>query len=836
MIQHRAPDEFLLTSPSPTSPGSPTASGGWTSRSKRSAWGSARWRSRASLAGPGRTPRPGRDGAALLRADVRHHRRPAGDGEPHRLHRRPGLRDLGRNAGRHRGVGCRLGRRRRPRGAALRHGCPVHAADRGRAAAAGGGLRLEPLRLQRRPSVHPAGAWVGLDVQGAGGRRSAIHRAEGARARACREELALADGGPGGRLAGLRPRLLGGRPHPPKDHRPVHEDWMVYDADRSRVGYATSIMYSPVLQQHVALARVRPDLAKPGSASSWSSRWTTITSRWRRTSRGCPSTARSARQPDGPMSMDRYDAIVIGAGHNGLVNGAYLARAGMKTLILERRHWSGARPSPRSCVPATGSTFSYALSLLRPQIIQELELTRHGFLPLLMSTRFAPGDDGEYLRFNRDHDETLREIARISPHDADAYEQYSHDLDRVCQAIKPLLDTVPPDPFSDDPEELLALAAVGSRLRGLDKRTLHNAVRLLTGSAADFLDDYFESPLLKGYLASSSIIGSKVGPRSQGSGLVRSSTPLGEHDGEFGTWAFHKGGNGGFTQVLARGGSVRRRDPAGGCRRASADPRGRGDRRALADGTEIAADVVVSALDPRRTFRAGRSARAARRPGRGHPPPEVPGRELEGELRPGCAALASGAGRNPGPVPRLHEHRPVDRLPGARLRRRQVRLVQRGSLHRLRHPVDPDMAPPGKHVLSCFVQYTPYRLRESDWDAEREPMADAPRRRWSASSRASATWSCSARCRHRWTSSARSACRRATSSPASSWRRRCSSSARRRAGRSTARRCTATTSAARARTRRLRDGRAGTPGGGPDPRRSPAGRVMVSLRGAFLRP
>ena len=115
-----------------------------------------------------------------------------------------------------------------------------------------------------------------------------------------------------------------------------------------------------------------------------------------------------------------------------------------------------------------------------------------------MSTRFAPGEDGEYLLFNRDHDETLREIARISPHDADAYEQYSHDLDRVCQAIKPLLDTVPPDPFSDDPEELMALAALGSRLRGLDKRTLHNAVRLLTGSAADFLDDYFESDAAEG--------------------------------------------------------------------------------------------------------------------------------------------------------------------------------------------------------------------------------------------------------------------------------------------------------------------------------------------------
>ena len=201
-------------------------------------------------------------------------------------------------------------------------------------------------------------------------------------------------------------------------------------------------------------------------------------------------------------------------------------------------------------------------------------------MPLLMSTRFAPGEDGEHLRFNRDHDETLREIARISPHDADAYEQYSHDLDRVCQAIKPLLDTVPPDLFSDDPEELLALAAVGSRLRSLDKRTLHNAVRLLTGSAADFLDDYFESELLKGYLASSSIIGSKVGPRSQGSGLVLLFHSLGEHDGEFGTLGVPQGRQRRVHPGACPGRRVvRRRDPdrcAGG---AGPHPRRRDDRR-----------------------------------------------------------------------------------------------------------------------------------------------------------------------------------------------------------------------------------------------------------------
>ena len=340
-----------------------------------------------------------------------------------------------------------------------------------------------------------------------------------------------------------------------------------------------------VLAGAAAAHRAGARATRPGQArqlaSSWSSRWTTITSRWRRTSRGCPSTTRSARPPDGPMSTDRYDAIVVGGGHNGLVNGAYLAKAGLKTLILERRHLVGGAAITEELRPGYWfTTFSYALSLLRPQIIQELELPKHGFMPLLMSTRFAPGEDGEYLRFNRDHDETLREIARISPHDADAYEQYSHDLDRVCQAIKPLLDTVPPDLFSDDPEELLALAAVGSRLRSLDKRTLHNAVRLLTGSAADFLDDYFESGPAEG--VPRLVVDHRLEGRTAVAGLgAGAALPL---PGRARRRVRFVGLPQGRQRRLhpgpgPRGGVVRRRDPDRGAGRARAHPRRRGDRR-----------------------------------------------------------------------------------------------------------------------------------------------------------------------------------------------------------------------------------------------------------------
>lgn len=427
---------------------------------------------------------------------------------------------------------------------------------------------------------------------------------------------------------------------------------------------------------------------------------------------------------------DRYDAIVVGGGHNGLVNGAYLAKGGLKTLILEQRDVVGGAAITEELRPGFWfTTFSYALSLLRPQIVQELELPRHGFLPLLMSSRFAPTPDGEYLWFTQDHDANLREIARNSPHDADAYEQYSHDMDRVCQVIKPLLDMVPPDPFSDDPEELVALASLGSRFRRLDKRTLHNVIRLLTGSAADFLDDYFESELLKGWFASSGIIGSKVGPRSQGSGLVLLFHSLGEHDGEFGTWAFHKGGNGGFTQVLARaavafGAEIRVGSPVERVLTAG----GRVTGVALTDGTELQADVVVSALDPRRTFLELVEPR------------ELPD-DLVDDIRrlkfQGTSSKVNFALDGLPTYPPLADHGAdpfrgfLNIGPSMDYLERAFDDAKYGGFSRepyidgtIQSTIDPDMAPPGKHVMSCFIQYTPYHLRESDWDTEREILGD----------------------------------------------------------------------------------------------------------------
>ncbi len=425
----------------------------------------------------------------------------------------------------------------------------------------------------------------------------------------------------------------------------------------------------------------------------------------------------------------RYDAIVVGGGHNGLTHAAYLAKAGLRTLVLERRPIVGGAAITEELRPGFWFTsFSYALSLLRPDIIHDLELVKHGFMPILMPSTFCPMENGDYLLLGQDHAENHQEIARHSRHDADAYDAYNHDVNKVLQAIKPLLDAAPPDIFSDDPEELIALAALGTRFRKLDKKVLHDAVRLLTGSAADFLDDYFESDILKGYLASTSIIGTKVGPYSQGSGLVLLYHLLGEHDGEFGAWAFHKRGNGGFTQVLARaaeafGAEIKLESPVDRV----ITQNGRATGVALADGSEYHAPIVVSALDPRRTFTELVDPR------------ELPTDLVEAIRRfrfQGTSAKVNfaldGVPRYPALGDRTDQYRGFTNIgPSMEYLERAFDDAKYGWYSKrpyldcaVQSTVDPDMAPPGKAVMSCFVQYAPYQLRESDWDTERDGLGD----------------------------------------------------------------------------------------------------------------
>ncbi|CAA9343680.1 MAG: Beta-carotene ketolase [uncultured Nocardioidaceae bacterium] len=443
-----------------------------------------------------------------------------------------------------------------------------------------------------------------------------------------------------------------------------------------------------------------------------------------------PTGSSDRRGADGAAA---YDAIVVGGGHNGLINAAYLAKEGLRTLVLERNPLVGGAAITEECLPGFSfTTFSYALSLLRPEIIHELDLVRHGFMPLMMPSSFHPTGDGDYLLLGDDHDQNVQEVRRHSRRDADAYSRYHHDLDRVVQAVRPLFDSAPPDVFGSDGTAGAGfgpdLEWVRKHLGGVERRVMHDVVRLLTGSASDWLEDYFEHPAVAGYHASSSIIGSKVGPMSPGSGLVLLFHKMGEHDGHLGSWAFHKGGNGGFTQVLARaaqafGAEVRLEAPVTAVLTAA----GRVTGVALEDGTELRAPVVVSALDPRRTFLELVDPR------------EMPGEVVDDVRRMkfrGVSAKVNFALDGLPTFPALPDT--VDHFGGFLNIGPTVEYVERAFDAAkygwyserpfidaaVQSVVDPDMAPPGKHVMSCFVQYAPYQLRGSDWDTERQRFGD----------------------------------------------------------------------------------------------------------------
>jgi len=282
--------------------------------------------------------------------------------------------------------------------------------------------------------------------------------------------------------------------------------------------------------------------------------------------------------------------------------------------------------------------------------------------------------------------------------------------------------------FGKDPEDQADVAWLLDHLGGVERKVMHDVVRLLTGSAADWLDDYFEHEAVKGFHASSSIIGSKVGPMSPGSGLVLLFHKMGQHDGHLGSWAFHKGGNGGFTQVLARaaeafGAEIRVGSPV----TSVLTREGRTVGVALEDGTEFRAPVVVSALDARRTFLELVEPR------------ELPADLVENVERTkyrGVSAKVNFALDGLPVFPGLPDT--VDHYGGFLNIGPTIEYVEKafdaakygwyserpfidGAIQSV---VDPDMAPPGKHVMSCFVQYAPYDLRGSDWETERERFGD----------------------------------------------------------------------------------------------------------------
>ena len=438
---------------------------------------------------------------------------------------------------------------------------------------------------------------------------------------------------------------------------------------------------------------------------------------------------------------ERYDAVIIGGGHNGLVSAAYLARAGMKAVVLEQRHVLGGAAVTEELFPGFRfSVFSYVVSLLRPEIIRDLQLPKHGLdiLPLDGTfTPLRPGDGpksggGDYLWRVNDHGRTIRELRRWSKTDAEAYEEYGQLMVEMARFIKPILSITPPDLTSLDPRPLLPLGGLLRTFQQLPERQQAVFVQLMTMSAADFLDQWFETDPLKATMSASGIIGTYLGVRSPGTAYVLLHHYMGEIDGAFRAWGIPKGGTGGVSNAIgnaarALGAEIRTDAPVE--RILIRDGRAVGVVLA-GSGEEVLADVVLSSVDSRRTFL------SLVEPGTLEPEFEEEVRRFKFRGSSGKVNLA--VDRLPDftclPGPGEHLRGAISFSPSIDEMEQAYDDAKYG--HFSNRPyidmiiptlVDPTMAPPGKHVISCFVQYAPYQLAPElgTWDDQREAFGDA---------------------------------------------------------------------------------------------------------------
>jgi phytoene dehydrogenase-like protein len=438
-----------------------------------------------------------------------------------------------------------------------------------------------------------------------------------------------------------------------------------------------------------------------------------------------------------------YDCIVIGGGHNGLIAAAYLARAGKSVGVFERRHVLGGCASTESLWPGYRvSTAAYVISLLLPDIIRDLRLKQYGLeiLPRIPSS-FTPLLDGRSLTMGADETATCREIAKFSPRDADAYPRYTGQLERIAGVLEPVLAAAAPDPLPV-PSELRRIGIVKRvrdtarlwelyRVAGQLGTELPAAIELMAGAARPILERWFEAEVLRATLATDAIIGAFASISAPGTAYVLLHHVMGTAGGARGVWGYVRGGMGGLADALARACEELRVDiqRETEVNRIVTD----GNRVwgiSLADGRTVEAQVVASSLDAHWTFE------------RLLDPTVLPDvfRQAVAHIdySSASAKINLGLGGLPN-FPALpsshvapHHHGTIHISPTLDYLERAYDDAKYGCASRepvleitIPSSVDRSIVPDGKHLMSIFVQYAPYRLAHGRrWDDEKEAFAD----------------------------------------------------------------------------------------------------------------